>query len=75
MVLGQKEPTSSKFMQAMKKEEGADLIREETSTSTNTPGAPPVARERVKYVLAAPFAEARLALISYLNTASRLSKL
>jgi hypothetical protein len=46
MVLGQKEPTS-KFLQAMKKEEGADLIREETSTSTNTPGAPPVARERV----------------------------
>ena len=49
MVLGQKEPTS-KFLQAMKKEEGSDLIREETSASANTPGAPPVAREKVKYV-------------------------
>ncbi len=49
MVLGQKEPTS-KFLQAMKKEEGSDLIREETSVSANTPGAPPVAREKVKCV-------------------------
>jgi len=51
MVLGQKEPTS-KFMQAMKKEEGPDLLQEETSIAA--PGAPPVAREKVKYVLPAP---------------------
>jgi hypothetical protein len=44
MVLGQKEPTS-KFMQAMKKEEGPDLLQEETSIAA--PGAPPVAREKV----------------------------
>lgn len=46
MVLGQKEPTS-RFLQAMKKEEGVDLLREEAAA---IPGAPPVAREKVKYV-------------------------
>lgn len=49
MVLGQKEPTS-RFLQAMKKEEGVDLLREETAAAA-TPGAPPVAREKVKYGL------------------------
>jgi len=49
MVLGQKEPTS-KFLQAMTKEMGVDLVREEAAVAA-TPGIPAVPREKVKYVL------------------------
>jgi len=45
MVLGQKEPTS-KFLQAMTKEMGVDLVREEAAVAA-TPGIPAVPREKV----------------------------
>jgi len=45
MVLGQKEPTS-RFLQAMKKEEGVDLVREEAAIAA-APGVPAVPREKV----------------------------